>query len=72
MILSSIYFSYCIKIRNKIISTIRIHNLISDLMDDTNKVIYFSFQLINLQNTLYTNYNPTREDLKEHSRSNLR
>ena len=72
ILLSTVFFSYCLKIRTQIISTIRIHNLISDLMEDSNRAIYNSIQLINLQNILYTNYYPKREDLKEYSRNSLR
>ena len=66
-----IYFIICLNIREKIIKSLGIHNSLSDLMQNGNIVYYFSYQLIIIQNSLFTNYYPPREHLKIEARDEL-
>ena len=72
IILTTLFFSYCFEIKTKITQTIKIHNLMSDLMEDSNRAIYFSIQIIILQNKLYKKYYPSRKELLKFSRDNLK
>ena len=65
------YFFYSLSTRSKINQTIKIHNSLTILMQNSNRIFYYSYLLIVLQNTLYTKYDQTRDELKEFSRSNL-
>ena len=66
-----IYFIICLNIREKIIKSLGIHNSLSDLMQNGNIVYYFSYQLIIIQNSLFTNYYQPREHLKIEARDEL-
>ena len=66
------YFSFCISIRAKIYQTIKIHNSLSDLMQNSNRAFYYAYQLIMLQNTLFINFDSSRNELKEYSKKNLK
>ena len=60
LIISFFFFSFCESLRNKIIQTIRIHNSISDIMEDSNKAFYYSCHIITFKNTLYMNLHTSK------------
>ena len=65
------YFLFSLSIRTKIIQTIEIHNSLSNLMQNSNRIFYYSYQLIVLQNSLYTKFDYTRNEMKNFARNNL-
>ena len=70
--MASIFFTFSLNIRTKIIQSIKIYNSISDLMENANRAIYFALQIIFLQNQLYVKYYPPRETLTEYSKIALK
>ena len=65
LIISLCFFSFCNTIRFKIIQTIKIHNSISDIMEDSNKAFYYSCHLVNFKNTLYMNLHTPKSSLNK-------
>ena len=71
IIISLFFFFFFLSLKKKIVQTINIHNSISDLMENSNKAYYYSYNLIILQNNLYNNFNSPKSDLIKNLKINL-
>ena len=71
LLIGVIYFHFAFSIGGKIIQTIKIHNCLSNLMKNSNRAFFYSFQLIILQNNLYTKLEKSRHEYKIYSRTIL-
>ena len=71
ILIGIIYFHFSFLIGEKIIQTLKIHNYLNDLMKNSNRVFFYSYELIILKNELYKKFGENKDDSKNYSRNIL-